>query len=80
MPSVATRSKPLDAKVEEPSHESRFMSVKTLAELWDCSRTTVSRLLDAAGVPAFYFGHGRSGSKRYKKDDIDRYLQKLDTA
>lgn len=54
--------------------------MRTLAEAWDCSRTTVSRLLDAAGVPAFYFGRGRNGSKRYKKEDIDHFLQNLESA
>ena len=57
-----------------------FVSVKTLAAQWDCSKTTVSRLLDQAGVPAFYFGRGRNGSKRYKQADIDRYLRNLESA
>jgi len=58
----------------------RFVSIKTLARLWDCSRTTVSRLLDQAGVRAYYFGRGRNGSKRYLKEDVDRYLQQLESA
>lgn len=58
----------------------RFISIKTLARLWDCSRTTVSRLLDEAGVKAYYFGRGRNGSKRYLKEDVDRYLQQLASA
>ncbi len=56
-----------------------FVSVKTLARQWDCSRTTVSRLLDQAGVQAYYFGRGRNGSKRYRKVDIDRYLAQVET-
>jgi len=61
-----------------PEHASRFVSVKTLAELWDCSKTTVSRLLKQPGVPAYYFGSGRNGSKRYLKEDVDRFLQGVD--
>ncbi len=57
-----------------------FVSVKTLAAQWNCSKTTVSRLLDKAGVPAFYFGRGRNGLKRYKKVDIDRFVQNLNSA
>lgn len=64
----------------KPKHNARFVSVKTLAELWDCSRTTVSRLLDEAGVEALYFGKGRNGSRRYLKADIDRFLEELDRA
>lgn len=66
-------------EIQDQSGES-FVSVKTLAAKWDCSKTTVSRLLDKAGVPAFYFGRGRNGSKRYKKEDIDRYLKNLESA
>ncbi len=65
---------------DKPKHNARFVSVKTLAERWDCSRTTVSRLLDEAGVEAFYFGKGRNGSRRYLNADIDRYLVELERA
>jgi hypothetical protein len=65
---------------EVVSHSSRFVSLKTLAKQWDCSRTTASRLLDEAGVPAFYFGRGRNGSKRYLKEDVDRYLSRVESA
>jgi hypothetical protein len=54
------------------------VSVKTLAQEWDCSRTTVSRLLTQAGLRAYYFGHGRNGSKRYRREDVDRFLQSLE--
>lgn len=79
---LTTASKPRPSLTEptEPTHESRFLSVKTLSEQWECARSTVSRLLDAAGVQAYYFGRGRTGSKRYLKDDIDRYLQQIDRA
>jgi hypothetical protein len=58
----------------------QFVSVKTLAKRWDCSRTTVTRLLERAGVPAYYFGRGRNGSKRYRRDDIDRFLAGIEKA
>jgi hypothetical protein len=64
----------------ESKHSDQFVSVKTLAKLWECSRTTVSRLLEKAGVPAYYFGRGRNGSKRYLKDDIDRFLNQVEKA
>ena len=63
-----------------PKHDSRFVSLKTLAEQWDCSRTTVARILEEAGVQAYYFGRGRNGSKRYLKDDIDRFLARVEKA
>lgn len=65
---------------ETRMHADQFVSLKTLAKQWDCSRTTVTRLLEQAGVPAYYFGHGRTGSKRYLKDDIDRFLARVEKA
>ena len=61
-----------------PTHRSGFVSLKTLAEQWDCSRTTVARLLEEAGVEAYYFGKGRNGSKRYLRNDVDAYLNSLE--
>lgn len=58
----------------------RFVSVKTLALEWDCSKTTVSRLLDAAGIPAYYFGGGGNGAKRYRRQDVDDYLRHINSA
>lgn len=63
----------------DPQANPQFVSVRTLARLWDCSRTTVSRLLERAGVRAYHFGRGRNGSKRYRQDDIERYLENLDS-
>jgi len=60
-----------------PKHSAVFVSVKTLAANWECSRTTVSRLLDQAGVRAYYLGRGRNGSKRYLRVDVDRFLQSV---
>lgn len=74
MSNLVSPPKPPTKIGAEPTHGSRFVSIKTLATQWDCSRTTVSRLLDQAGVPAYYFGRGRNGSKRYLKEDVDRYL------
>ena len=62
----------------QSQHDSRFVSLKTLAERWDCSRTNVSRMLDQAGVKAYFFGHGRNGSKRYRKGDIDHFLRNVE--
>lgn len=79
MPSMDGDDVATDTENKDQSGE-LFVSVKTLAARWDCSKTTASRLLDKAGVPAFYFGRGRNGSKRYKKEDIDRFLQNLESA
>lgn len=61
----------------ELRHDSQFVSLKTLAELWDCSRTTVARRLEDAGVKGYYLGNGMRGAKRYLKEDVDRFLETL---
>lgn len=58
-------------------HNAVFISVKTLALNWECSRTTVTRILEEAGVTSYYLGSGQNGSKRYLKADIDRFLQSM---
>ena len=52
-------------------HDTRFVSVNTLAKRWDMSPRSVSRKLEQAGVHAYYFG----GCKRYLKDDVDLYVK-----
>jgi DNA-binding transcriptional regulator YhcF (GntR family) len=59
-------------------HTTELVSVKTLAARWDCSRTTVSRLLEDAGVEPVFLGKGRNGSKRYRKKDVDAFLKSLE--
>jgi len=54
-----------------------FVSVKSLAVNWDCSRTTVSRILEEAGVRPYYFGSGPKGAKRYLKTDVERFLRSV---
>ena len=59
-------------------HDTQLISVKTLAKQWDCSRTTVSRLLEEAGVEPVFLGKGRNGAKRYLKRDVDGFLRSLE--
>jgi hypothetical protein len=63
---------------EPASADARFVSVKTLARQWDCSRTTVCRLLEEAGVPAFFLGKGRNGAKRYREADVEAFLRSVE--
>lgn len=58
--------------------DARFVSVKTLAKQWDCSRTTVCRILQQAGVPAYFLGKGRNGTKRYRRQDVDAFVQSIE--
>ena len=72
------RRRPAPAPAEDIGADASFVSVKTLAKQWDCSRTTVSRLLEQAGVQAYYFGTGRNGAKRYLKTDVENFLSRVE--
>jgi hypothetical protein len=66
------------ANAEGADSDALFVSAKTLARQWDCSHTTVCRSLEQAGVPAFFLGKGRDGAKRYRKADVDAFLQSIE--
>lgn len=51
----------------------RYVSLKAVAERWDCDRTTVRRNLEAAGIKAFCLGHGKHGIVRYLLKDVEDY-------
>jgi hypothetical protein len=52
----------------------KFISEKKLAELWDCHRTTVSRILSKRGVRPYYLGPEKKGLKRYALSDIEIFV------
>ena len=52
---------------------SKYISLKSLATMWDCDRTTVRRNLETAGVKAFFLGHGKHGIVRYLVRDVEEY-------
>jgi hypothetical protein len=54
-------------------HTSKYVSLKSLAEMWECDRTTVRRNLETAGVKAFFLGHGKHGIVRYLARDVEEY-------
>lgn len=52
----------------------KFISEKRLAELWDCHRSTVSRILHEKGIRPYYFGPKKRGLKRYALSDIEVFV------
>ena len=72
------RARHAPSSATEAGADAHFVSVKTLAQQWDCSRSTVSRLLEQAGVQAYYFGRGRNGSKRYLRRDVEAFLDSVE--
>jgi hypothetical protein len=52
----------------------KFISEKKLAELWDCHRSTVGRILSEKGIRPYYLGPTKRGLKRYALSDIEVFL------
>ncbi len=61
-------------KSETKAHAIRLVSAKTLSKEWDCAVSTVHRLLERAGVKPYYLHDGRNGTKRYRREDVNGFL------
>lgn len=54
--------------------ERELISLREIAELWHCDRTTVARILDRAGIQPYSLTNKRNGTKRYSKHEIDDFM------
>lgn len=52
-----------------------LVSSKQLALEWAVSVSTVKRICEHAGIPVYRLGYGRNGTVRYRRDDIQKYLE-----
>ncbi|MHC4543006.1 MAG: helix-turn-helix domain-containing protein [Planctomycetota bacterium] len=53
----------------------RTISLKSIAELLDTTRSSVRRWLKEAGIRPLAMGRGAKGAIRYKWKDIERWLE-----
>jgi len=51
-----------------------LVSARNLATRWQCHPATVSRILERAGVHAYYLGSGKNGMKRYRLDEVEVFM------
>ena len=58
-----------------PPEELRTVSLKTVAELLDTTRTSARRWLKEAGIQPIAIGRGRKGAIRYRWPDVAAWLQ-----
>ena len=63
---------------EDAPANSRLVSLKTLAEMWDADRSTVRRWLKAADIEPVAIGRGRNGAIRYRWHEIEGWLDSLE--
>jgi len=61
-------------EVQETSEKFRVLSLKTIAELLDTTRSSVRRWLKEAGIRPISLGRGARGAIRYKWEDIKAWL------
>ena len=55
------------------ANPSAYLSPKDLADRWRCSRPTVSRIAERAGLSRFFLGEGRNGVVRYLRKEVEAY-------
>jgi DNA-binding transcriptional MocR family regulator len=54
----------------------KFISERTLSEMWDCHRSTIGRILEESGIRPYYFGKTKNGLKRYALSDVEAFIDK----
>ena len=50
-----------------------YLSPKDLADRWRCSRPTVARIAQRAGLSRLCLGEGRNGVVRYLREEVEAY-------
>lgn len=59
---------------------SEFVSARTLAERWQCSRSSVDRIARRAGLSRFCLGDGKNGMVRFLRREVVAYEAERQTA
>ena len=67
------RKKKLDSSTGAAPDSSAYLSPKDLADRWRCSRPTVARIAERAGLRRFCLGEGRNGIVRYLRKEVEAY-------
>ncbi|MBN2269774.1 MAG: helix-turn-helix domain-containing protein [Sedimentisphaerales bacterium] len=62
------------AAAREATDKLRVLSLKTIAELLDTTRSSARRWLKEAGIRPISLGRGARGAIRYRRDDIEAWL------
>ena len=50
-----------------------FVSPKELATRWQCSRSSVDRIAERAGLSRVFLGQGRNGMVRFRRDEVEAF-------
>ena len=63
-----------DPGKQDNSGSRQLVSLKHLSREWSCSRSTVRRILAAAGIQPFFLSDHRNGTVRYSRSEVDSFL------
>ena len=58
-----------------PDRSRQLVSARTVAEEWGCSARTVHRIVESQRIPVYYLHDGKNGTKRFRREDIDKYVE-----
>jgi hypothetical protein len=62
-------------KPTAPLKPSKFLSPKDLADRWRCSRSSVDRIAQRAGLSRVFLGGGVKGMVRYLREEVEHFEQ-----
>lgn len=57
----------------KPKPESPYLAPKELADRWRCSRSSVDRIAQRAGLKRLCLGSGARGMVRYIREEVEKY-------
>ena len=78
------RSRPREHNLRDMTHDNDIkkervlVSLKTIADMVDTTRSSVRRWLREAGISPVAIGRGRKGAIRYQWQDIKAWLERLE--
>ena len=55
------------------SQSSKFLSPREIAARWRCSRSSVGRIAQRAGLRRVFLGGGVKGMVRYLREEVEQY-------
>ena len=65
---------PKESPQQDDSSLQQLVSLATIAERLEVTRTTARRLLEQAGVTPFFLSAKRGGAVRFALDDVNRFV------
>lgn len=61
------------SRSDKPGAPSAYIAPNELSHRWQCSRSSVDRIAQRAGLSRVYLGEGKNGMVRYVREEVIAY-------